>query len=55
MIGAGEAQTPGVRHPISLSSTPAQYPLATPSRDADRAWVLELLEAGGGDAGGFGG
>jgi crotonobetainyl-CoA:carnitine CoA-transferase CaiB-like acyl-CoA transferase len=55
VIGAGEEQTPGVRHPISLSSTPARYPLAPPSHDADRAWVLELLEGDSGDPGGFGG
>lgn len=34
---------PGVRHPISLSATPAEYRQAPPSRDADRAWVLALL------------
>ena len=55
VIGAGESQMPGVRHPISLSSTPARYPLAPPSQDADRAWVLELLEGDSGDPGGFGG
>lgn len=33
----------GVRHPISLSETPAAYPLAPPAPDADREWVLRLL------------
>ncbi|WP_461475069.1 CaiB/BaiF CoA transferase family protein [Microbacterium sp. HJ5] len=40
---AGDAQTPGVRHPISFSSTPPHYPLAPPGPDADRAWVLSFL------------
>lgn len=34
---------PGVRHPLTLSSTPAAYPLAPPAPDADRDWVLDLL------------
>ncbi len=55
IVHAGGSQTPGVRHPISLSSTPAKYPLAPPSRDADRAWVLDLLRGERDDPGGLGG
>lgn len=40
---AGSNGTPGVRHPIRFSSTPAAYPLAPPAPDADRAWVLDFL------------
>lgn len=40
---AGAERMPGVRHPITLSSTPAAYPLAPPAPDADRAWVAALL------------
>lgn len=40
---AGDAQVPGVRHPISFSATPPAYPLAPPGPDADREWVRRLL------------
>lgn len=43
VVGAGDSQTPGVRHPIRFSSTHPEYPLAPPAPDADRAWVLDLL------------
>ena len=35
---------PGVRHPITLSATPAAYPLAPPAPDADRKWLTDLLQ-----------
>lgn len=41
--GADGERMPGVRHPITLSSTPAAYPLAPPAPDADRAWLEHLL------------
>ncbi len=34
---------PGVRHPITLSRTPAAYPHAPPARNADADWVREFL------------
>jgi crotonobetainyl-CoA:carnitine CoA-transferase CaiB-like acyl-CoA transferase len=40
---AGVERMPGVRHPITLSGTPAAYPLAPPARDADRDWLDDLL------------
>jgi len=43
VVTAGPERAPGVRHPISLSATPAAYPLAPPAPDADRAWVRRLL------------
>jgi crotonobetainyl-CoA:carnitine CoA-transferase CaiB-like acyl-CoA transferase len=43
VVRAGTAGMAGVRHPVTLSATPASYPLAPPAPDADRAWVLELL------------
>ncbi|MGN8553310.1 UNVERIFIED_CONTAM: CoA transferase [Microbacterium sp. SLM126] len=45
VIHAGPEGTAGVRHPISLDRTPVAYPLAPPSPDADRAWVLGFLGA----------
>ncbi len=45
VVKAGAEGMAGVRHPISLSATPAAYPLAPPAPDADRAWVLGLLGA----------
>lgn len=41
---AGPEQVAGVRHPISFDRTPAGYPLAPPAVDADREWVLALLD-----------
>ena len=34
---------PGVRHPITFSSTPASSPLAPSAPDSDRKWLAELL------------
>ncbi|MFE7845575.1 CaiB/BaiF CoA transferase family protein [Microbacterium sp. NPDC057407] len=45
VVRAGDAQTPGVRHPIRLSATPPDYPLAPPAAGADRAWVLDFLRS----------
>lgn len=44
VVEAGVARMPGVRHPITFSSTPAEYSLAPPAPDADRAWVETLLD-----------
>lgn len=41
--GSDADRMPAVRHPITFSSTPAAYPLAPPARDADRDWLLRLL------------
>jgi crotonobetainyl-CoA:carnitine CoA-transferase CaiB-like acyl-CoA transferase len=41
--GADGERMPGVRHPITLSSTPAAYPLAPPAPDVDRVWLEHLL------------
>lgn len=46
VVEAGPERMPGVRHPISFSSTPAAYPLAPPAQDADRAWVQAVLSGG---------
>jgi crotonobetainyl-CoA:carnitine CoA-transferase CaiB-like acyl-CoA transferase len=45
--GADGERMPGVRHPITFSSTPATYPLAPAAPDADRAWLERLLHGGG--------
>lgn len=44
VVEAGDERMPGVRHPITFSSTPAEYPLAPPAPGADRAWVEALLD-----------
>lgn len=43
VVHAGAERMPGVRHPISFSATPPEYPLAPPAPDGDRAWVRRLL------------
>lgn len=45
VVRAGDAQVPGVRHPIRFTSTTPRYPLAPPAADADRAWVLDFLRS----------
>ncbi|MCG2624482.1 CoA transferase [Arthrobacter sp. I2-34] len=43
-VGDGDTALPGIRNPISFSSTPASYDLVPPGIDADRDDILAWLE-----------
>lgn len=43
-VGGGGTSLPGIRNPITFSSTPASYDLVPPEVDANRAEILKWLE-----------
>jgi len=50
-VGTGDRTRPGVRHPVTFSKTPAQYPLAPPELDEQGDEIRAWLSSPGGSPG----